>query len=266
MSDRPTPETDANTDPHLYNFVRAKFARKLERERDELREELEILRSNKMSDPLLETTFKHLIRERDAAIIKYTGEANELERQRNHAIAKCEDARRERDEAREQANVMHEQWLSKGRCCENLAEELHEVKQQRDEAIARSKEWSDWCVEYKSELEEAQKDTKILSRRMKVLWDSSEKVCRERDELLKECMQMSIEFGLPPTIRPADGEIRRMINGWKQAIVERDEAREALDCLLAVIGLTPIAGNKHALQDAVDYGLAVLRKQQEAAK
>jgi hypothetical protein len=101
------------------------------------------------------------------------------------------------------------------------------LQRERDEAIARSKEWSDWCVEYKSELEEAQKDTKILSRRMKTLWDSSEKVCRERDELLKECMQMSIEFGLPPTIRPADGEIRRMINGWKQAIVERDEAREA---------------------------------------
>lgn len=65
-----------------------------------------------------------------------------------------DDIKRECDEAREQANVMHEQWLSKGRCCENLAEELHEVKQQRDEAIARSKEWSDWCVEYKSERDE----------------------------------------------------------------------------------------------------------------
>ena len=62
---------------------------------------------------------------------------------------------RERDEAREQANVMHEQWLSKGRCCENLAEELHEVKQQRDKAIARSKEWSDWCVQYMTERNEA---------------------------------------------------------------------------------------------------------------
>jgi hypothetical protein len=41
--------------------------------------------------------------ERDEAIIKYTGEADELERQRNHAIAKCEEARRERDEARELA-------------------------------------------------------------------------------------------------------------------------------------------------------------------
>lgn len=45
---------------------------------------------------------------------------------------------------------------------------------------------------------------------------------------------------------------------------ERDEAREALDCLLSVIGLTPIAGNREALQDAVDQGLAVLRKWEEA--
>jgi uncharacterized coiled-coil DUF342 family protein len=45
----------------------------------------------------------------------------------------AEKLKRQRDEAREQANVMHEQWLSKGRCCENLAEELHEVKQQRDD-------------------------------------------------------------------------------------------------------------------------------------
>jgi hypothetical protein len=44
---------------------------------------------------------------------------------------------------------------------------------------------------------------------------------------------------------------------------ERDEAREALDCLLAVIGLTPIAGNKKALQETVDQCLVVLRKQEE---
>jgi hypothetical protein len=41
---------------------------------------------------------------------------------------------------------------------------------------------------------------------------------------------------------------------------ERDEAREALDCLLAVIGLTPITGNREALQEVVDQGLVVLRK------
>ena len=44
---------------------------------------------------------------------------------------------------------------------------------------------------------------------------------------------------------------------------ERDEAREALDCLLAVIGLTPISGNREALQDAVDQCLVVLRKMED---
>jgi len=48
------------------------------------------------------------------------------------------------------------------------------------------------------------------------------------------------------------------------ALKERDEARDALDCLLTVIGLTPIAGNKEALQEAFDQSLAILRKQEEA--
>ena len=51
---------------------------------------------------------KKLERERDEAIIKYTGEADELERQRNQVIAKCEEARRERDEARDQLQAMRE--------------------------------------------------------------------------------------------------------------------------------------------------------------
>jgi hypothetical protein len=59
---------------------------------------------------------------------------------------------------------------------------------------------------------------------------------RERDEaredlaiLKAECAKISEEFGLPPTVRPADGEIKRMINGWKEAIEERDEARRERD-------------------------------------
>lgn len=79
MSERPTPETDAEVTTFTSisklkrrfeastGKVSADFARKLERERDEAREQRDILRSNKMSDPLLETTFKHLIRERDEA-------------------------------------------------------------------------------------------------------------------------------------------------------------------------------------------------------
>ena len=58
---------------------------------------------------------------------------------------------------------------------------------------------------------------------------------RERDKareelaiLKAECAKISEEFGLPPTVRPADGEIKRMINGWKEALEERDEARRDL--------------------------------------
>jgi hypothetical protein len=42
------------------------------------------------------------------------------------------EARRERDEAREQANDMREKWLAKGQCCEYLGAELHEAIKQRD--------------------------------------------------------------------------------------------------------------------------------------
>lgn len=50
---------------------------------------------------------------------------------------------------------------------------------------------------------------------------------RERDEaraevamLKDECASISAEFGLPPTIRPSEGEIRRMLDGWKEARAE----------------------------------------------
>jgi len=50
MSDRPTPETDAAASPHIGFYscatVTANFARQLERERDEAREELHDIRLN----------------------------------------------------------------------------------------------------------------------------------------------------------------------------------------------------------------------------
>ena len=50
MSDRPTPETDENASPHIGFYscatVTSNFARKLERERDEAREELHDIRLN----------------------------------------------------------------------------------------------------------------------------------------------------------------------------------------------------------------------------
>lgn len=61
---------------------------------------------------------------------------------------------------------------------------------------------------------------------------------RERDEaraqvdlLKKECASLSEEFGLPPTMRPAEGEIRRFMEERRTAMRERDEARAALRLL-----------------------------------
>jgi hypothetical protein len=68
------------------------------------------------------------------------------------------------------------------------------------------------------------------------------------------------EFELLGSVAGVISQIDNMYAGVRQ---QRDEAREALDCLLAVIGLTPIAGNKKALQEAVDQCLVVLRKQEE---
>lgn len=55
---------------------------------------------------------------------------------------------------------------------------------------------------------------------------------RERDEaqaevamLKDECASISAEFGLPPTIRPSEGEIRRMLDGWKEARAEVERLR-----------------------------------------
>ena len=121
-----TPETDAaqhegllRTNPIPLQVVTAEFARKLERERDEWEEtarvycqnsdfhremrekaererdearaERDILRSNKMSDPLLETTFKHLNRERDEACEVANGLAKQVER----LCKECDEARQQ---------------------------------------------------------------------------------------------------------------------------------------------------------------------------
>lgn len=55
-----------------------------------------------------------------------------------------------------------------------------------------------------------------------------EKLLRERDQLRAECASMSAEFDLPPTIRPAEGEIRRMREEWKQARAEVERLRRLL--------------------------------------
>lgn len=73
MNERPTPRTDSAIMEIPSKFgsicvVRVELALDLERELGEALDDLQVLRSNKMSDPLLETTFKNIIRERDEAL------------------------------------------------------------------------------------------------------------------------------------------------------------------------------------------------------
>lgn len=86
------------------------YAKKLQTELAAAREEIDMMGIRYAAAEMHHANnMQEVTEQRDEAIIKYTGEANEFERQRNHAIAKCEDARRERDEAREQRDRLAEE-------------------------------------------------------------------------------------------------------------------------------------------------------------
>jgi hypothetical protein len=94
-------------------------------------------------------------------------------------------------------------------------------------------------------------ETDAFFFRIDIDWDMevefARKLERERDEAKAEW------YSLQDAFEDSCDKIEKLER-------ERDEAREALDCLLAVIGLTPITGNREALQEVVDQGLVVLRK------
>ena len=100
MSDRPTPETDENASPHIGFYscatVTSNFARKLERERDEAREELHDIRLN-LGEDADGFTLLHAVcalqNERDSLQIALEEISN---------LAKT--LKTERDEAREEAH------------------------------------------------------------------------------------------------------------------------------------------------------------------
>ena len=50
----------------------------------------------------------------------------------------------------------------------------------------------------------------------------------EVERLKAEMASVSAELDLPPTIRPAEGEIRRMLDGWKAALAEVERLRGKL--------------------------------------
>lgn len=104
---------------------------------------------------------------------------------------------------------------------------------------ARFEAWDDWMHEFSDGLNEAGVDWEqlpssprpvtephgtrmadtfcMMLRERDAAIARAEKAEEERDVLTAECASISAEFGLPPTIRPAEGEIARFL-------AERDAA------------------------------------------
>lgn len=156
MSERPTPRTDSAIMEIPSKFgsicvVRVELALDLERELGEALDDLQVLRSNKMSDPLLETTFKHLIRERDEAreaaakwesssdamVRAGAGQARRADENREWALR----AERERDEAIADRDILRIDAQREAEHHDRMVGELERVYQERDEAREEAGHW-----------------------------------------------------------------------------------------------------------------------------
>ena len=108
MSDRPTPETDAVASPHIGFYscatVPANFARQLERERDEAREELHDIRLN-LGEDAEGYTITH-------AVCVLQQERDEAREDRKNSRQSLAFALEERDEAREEAQRFRSLYYS----------------------------------------------------------------------------------------------------------------------------------------------------------
>lgn len=99
--------------------------------------------------------------------------------------------------------------------------------------------------------------TYSLARKLNIERDD---LAKWKDAMLKVESQWSDqavarELGLPVGTNIREG-IMPAIQKLKR---KRDELREALDALTLVVGLTPIAGNKEVLQDAMNLARKVLK-------
>jgi len=75
-----------------------------------------------------------------------------------------------------------------------------------------------------------------------------DKVEKERDIFKAECASISAEFGLPPTIRPAEGEIRRLLDEARAKLAETEADEEAHESVSEIetcdeCGHLPAIGN-----------------------
>ena len=88
-----------------------------------------------------------------------------------------------------------------------------------------------------------------------------------QDEPAAKLGAVDAEFArtLERELNATNAEIERLTNKVAQLYEGAEEAKqrikrleEALDCLTLVVGLTPVAGNKDALQEAIDLARAAL--------
>jgi len=188
--------------------------RSLSQERDEAREELAILRSNKMSDPLLETTFKHLNHERDELREDANQLADRLTALELHSTSELARLEKERDEARIDAK--------KSKAYKRVLKEANaNLKRERDEAREDAAKWEsssdameragaeqarradenrEWALKAERERDEAREAAYELAKQ-------AERLRKERDQL-KEAL-LIMENLLKPGIElfPEIGEI-----------------------------------------------------------
>lgn len=108
-------------------------------------------------------------------------------------------------------------------------------------------------------------------RRERVLSERLEEARAEAKMYKNECASISKEFGLPSSIRPAEGEIKRMLDGWKQSRQEVEELRKRLGDISEVSGAqlaesftkgTLAAGDamREQVEKAFSRGVAAMRE------
>lgn len=275
MSNRPTPETDAvaegvdqsnfedswRDDFKEFAWVPAEFARKLERERDEAREEWG--KASMDAAQLLSEKTK-VMAERDEAL-------EELEEYRSiaenigaeKAISEKERAIRERDELQMAVNGLCLHFGVRPANTTLLAVEVLRIQREREEAITRRMETIMQCELYEQERDEAREENEKLREALLRVrtwgiesknfssndngkmahwidegctgelpepdgpWiyermEENAKLRRERDEA-REAFEHVKEYGTEEI--NAAIELRQKL---AQTLIERDEAREAL--------------------------------------
>jgi hypothetical protein len=186
---------------------------------------------------------------------------------------------RERNEAQKELSSIH-QWIERNHPDGFIDSQTYFQNLERfvDNWYDRLDRLEVDAKRFVRERDEAREAFVIATDQMVQAQCKTREALRERDEARGEFNKASVEANaLATSIQKAEysdakefellgsvaGVISQIDNMYAGVRQQRDEAREALDCLLAVIGLTPIAGNKKALQEAVDQCLVVLRKQEE---